>query len=304
MKFNRIPLQLTLVMLCLGCVKNVSQKNTQDTITMKQTSDAYASSFNAHDANKIAQLFSDDGRYVNFTTRETVVGKDAIQQYFQDLFTQDNSVKLNVTIDTITHKNAQNMVEQGFAELTWSGNNKEKYAFRADYVNENNSWLLNKLSQVIVGSPRSHYEQLKELSWLSGKWKDADTEDEMDVNLLYKWEMNNNFFVQDFTKTILGQKEVQGLQIIGWDPVQKQIRSWIFDSDGGYGESTWFKDGNSWYSVMKYTLENGKVASSTNVYTKIDEDTYNYSIESRDVDGRVLPNIGPFKIIRDKGAKE
>ena len=28
-------------------------------------------------------------------------------------------------------------------------------------------------------------------------------------------------------------------QRIGWDPAAKQIRSWEFDSEGGFGEGTW-----------------------------------------------------------------
>jgi len=289
--------------LCLSCAKHTTDTNSPDTVAIKQRSESYASYFNSHDAEKLSQLWTEDGKYNNFTTRETIVGKEAIGQYFKDLFAQDTSAKLKLTIDSVNYRAPQNMIEKGFAEFTSNGK-KEKFAFKADYVNENNTWLLKKVSQIFVGTAPSHYEQLKELNWLSGKWMDEDTGNDMDVETTYKWEMNKNFLVQYFSKKILGQKEIKGQQIIGWDPSQNQIRSWIFDSDGGYGESIWYKDGDSWYSTMKYTLENGKKASSTNVYTKIDDNTYNYSLESRDVDGRLLPNIGPFKIVREKGITE
>jgi hypothetical protein len=42
------------------------------------------------------------------------------------------------------------------------------------------------------------------------------------------------------------QSETDGWEIIGWDPDRQQIRSWIFDSNGGFGESTWANDGEHW----------------------------------------------------------
>jgi len=43
------------------------------------------------------------------------------------------------------------------------------------------------------------------------------------------------------------QSETDGWEIIGWDPIGRQIRSWIFDSNGGFGEaktdSLWARGG-------------------------------------------------------------
>ena len=40
-------------------------------------------------------------------------------------------------------------------------------------------------------------------------------------------------------------------QRIGWDPLARQIRSWEFDSEGGFGEGRWSRDGERW--VVKHT---------------------------------------------------
>ena len=40
-------------------------------------------------------------------------------------------------------------------------------------------------------------------------------------------------------------------QRIGWDPLARQIRSWEFDSEGGFGEGKWSRDGERW--VIKHT---------------------------------------------------
>jgi len=36
-----------------------------------------------------------------------------------------------------------------------------------------------------------------------------------------------------------------GMQIIGWGPAAKQMRSWVFDSDGGFGTVIWSKKDKS-----------------------------------------------------------
>lgn len=141
-------------------------------------------------------------------------------------------------------------------------------------------------------------EHLKPLEWLVGNWKD----DEKDVNISYstEWGLNHNFLVQHFESDLGESDEMQGDQVIGWDPIEKKVRSWIFDSEGGFGSSTWIQDGSIWYSSMQYTLSDGKKASAMHIYTKVDNDSYTFSSTNRDMNGELLPDIGPLKIIRTK----
>lgn len=143
----------------------------------------------------------------------------------------------------------------------------------------------------------SHFEDLKVLGWLAGDWKDDDKD--LDITYSTEWSRNQNFLIQHFTAQMEEDAdEVEGEQIIGWDPSENKVRSWVFDSDGGFGESTWSQDGDTWYSEMKFTLPDGKKASAIHVYKKLDDNSYTFASTNRDVDGSVLPDIGPFKIIR------
>ena len=60
---------------------------------------------------------------------------------------------------------------------------------------------------------------------------------------------------------------MKGSQRIGWDPSAKRLRSWVFDSEGGFGEGVWSKSGNQWIAKMTGVTSDGKTASSTNVIT-------------------------------------
>ena len=82
---------------------------------------------------------------------------------------------------------------------------------------------------------------------------------------------------------------MSGTQRIGWDPRHKQIRSWVFDSDGGFSEGFWSRDGERW--VMKSTgvLKDGRAASATNVLTRVNRDTMNWTSVDRTSEPRSCP---------------
>ena len=56
-------------------------------------------------------------------------------------------------------------------------------------------------------------------------------------------------------------------QRIGWDPLTKQIKSWVFDSEGGYGDALWTRKGNQWVIKSTGVLPDGRTASATHVLT-------------------------------------
>ncbi|MBS0634031.1 MAG: DUF1579 family protein [Verrucomicrobia bacterium] len=145
----------------------------------------------------------------------------------------------------------------------------------------------------ITASSHSH---LDGLNWLVGSW----TNDDSDSRFMTKnqWDDYGNFLTQTFSLQINGQKDFFGRQIIGWDPKDERVRSWIFDSEGGFGEGSWNRDGDSWYVNVRYTLSDGSKASSTQIYERVDNNSYNFSSTNRDIDGQIQPNVGPCKLTK------
>ena len=96
---------------------------------------------------------------------------------------------------------------------------------------------------------------------------------------------------------------MSGMQIIGWDPAAKQIRSWVFDSDGGFAEGRWTNKDSRWYVTMAGTLPDGRKASSTNVLTYVDDDQFKWQSVNRTAGGSLLPNVDEVVVVRDKAAE-
>ena len=113
-----------------------------------------------------------------------------------------------------------------------------------------------------------------------------------------RWSKNKNYILRDFTLR-LGQRPVMsGSQRIGWDPDRQQIRSWVFDTDGGRAEGLWSKDDNRWIIRATGVLHDGTKGSATNIITKLDEDTFTWRSINRVVGGEATPDIDEIKVIR------
>jgi hypothetical protein len=92
-----------------------------------------------------------------------------------------------------------------------------------------------------------------------------------------------------------------GMQIIGWDPAAKQIRSWTFDSDGGFAAATWTHKGNRWFVHKTGTLADGRKGSAVNIINYVDDETFTLQSVSRSIDGEILPNVDEVRIVRVTG---
>jgi hypothetical protein len=167
----------------------------------------------------------------------------------------------------------------------------QQAAYQLEYIKKNGKWLMNAINEIELQAGNSNFEHLKDLDWLIGKWEDSDE----NVQILFdnQWDKYKNFMTQHFKMSIYEQENIEGKQIIAWDPMQEVIRSWVFDSDGEFGEGTWEKVDKSWYANMRYTLGDGRSASSKNIYTPVDDHSYTYSSVEREVEGEILPDMDP-----------
>ena len=88
------------------------------------------------------------------------------------------------------------------------------------------------------------------------------------------------------------------MQIIGWDAAAKQIRSWTFDSDGGFSEGQWTHKDDRWFVQKKGVLDDGGRATAVNILRRIDDNTFTIQSVSRTIDGELLPNIDEVRVVR------
>ena len=85
---------------------------------------------------------------------------------------------------------------------------------------------------------------------------------------------------------------------IGWGPQTKRVRSWIFDSTGGFGEGAWKQDADGWVVKTSSVLRDGKKSTATFVLKRVDADTLSLQAKDRTVDGKSIPDTKELKLKR------
>lgn len=148
------------------------------------------------------------------------------------------------------------------------------------------------------GTAAAEAAPLEQLDWMVGRW--IDQGDASVVTTSCAWSKNRKFLSRSFTITIEGEPTLEGTQVIGWDPIRQQIRSWTFDSEGGFGEGRWLQDGNRWLVKTSFTLATGERASAINVITYVDADTFQWQSTNRELAGEIQPNIPEITVVRQK----
>jgi ketosteroid isomerase-like protein len=113
-----------------------------------------------------------------------------------------------------------------------------------------------------------------------------------------QWARNKSFLTRKFRVTSGDEVQMEGMQIIAWDPNAKTIRSWMFDSDGGLGEGIWKVQRGSWTVRFSQALPTGGTASSVNVYSNIQDDSFTFESIDRQVDGEAIGDVTKVRIVR------
>lgn len=291
--FSKIILTLLATASLAGCGQ--AQRNEEaDEKAIRNVVQSYQEAYNQQDAAKLAAQWAPDATYINPVTREFAEGREAIEKLFKEKFAQGKKRRLETTIKSIRFPNPDEAIENGVMKVTIDDQPALQVAYQMGYVKENGKWLVKTINEIELQEPSSNFEQLKDLAWMVGKWEDSDE----NVKILFdnQWDKYKNFIVQNFKMEIHGQDDIEGKQIIAWDSVKNVIRSWVFDSDGEFGEGTWEKVDKGWYAAMRYTLSDGRVASSKNIYTPVDDHSYTFASVEREVDGEILPDMNPVTV--------
>ena len=81
--------------------------------------------------------------------------------------------------------------------------------------------------------------------------------DDAIVSTTCKWADGGHFLVRDFSIQTKGKAVLSGTQRIGWDPLKKQFKTWIFDSEGGHAEGYWTRNGDQWTIKLEGVRQDG-----------------------------------------------
>jgi uncharacterized protein (TIGR02246 family) len=267
-----------------------------DEAAIRKAVDGYVTAYNKGDAKALAALWSPEAVYINPDNGEQSIGRAAIEKQFSGIFAASKGAKLEAKTESIKFVSPNVAIEQGTAKVVQPKGDPEETEYSAVYVKREGQWLLDRVTEEPPVTVTSHYEQLKELEWMVGAWIDQDDESSIETNC--HWAKNQNFLIRSFTVQVRDRVRLSGMQVIGWDPANKRIRSWIFDSDGGFGEGTWTKKGPAWHVQTTGTRSDGKKVSSVNIIKFVNNDQFTWQIVNSQVGDDLVPNTDEVLVVR------
>jgi uncharacterized protein (TIGR02246 family) len=257
---------------------------------------AFVKAFNARDAKAVANLFAPEAQLID-EDGQTTQGREPIEKTFAGMFADSPQGKIRVDVSSIRFIGTALAVETGRAEVTLGpGDTPDATRYTAVHVKSPaGKWSMGFVRDMPDSEALTNYERLKPLEWMIGDW--VDESPDSIVMTSCRWSDSKNFLLQDVHIRVRGRDAMHLTQRIGWDPLTKQIKAWVFDSEGGYGESFWTRDGERWISKATAVRRDGSTASLTNIFTPTDKDSYTWRSTDRIAAGKILPPV-EVKVVR------
>jgi uncharacterized protein (TIGR02246 family) len=285
----------------LGLAKQPKAKtkgNTKAKAAIQKNGEAFVEAFHNGDAQALAAFWTQNGDFTDQTGRH-LKGRKAIEKAFKEHFAKHKGLKLRTESLSLRFVTPSVAIEDGTTEVfSADGAPPTRANYTIIHVKREGKWLLGSVRNSSY-IPPSNYGKLRGLEFAIGEWA-GQTDKGEGERLTLAWDDNQNFIEGNFSTTarnvLVGQAKVW----IGWDPVAKRVRSWLFDATGGFGDGSWTKDGKKWTVKTSMTLPDGKKATSTFTIASVDADTITLQATGRTVDDQKLPDTKEIKLKRVK----
>ena len=259
---------------------------------------AVTTAYNHDDAKGLAAVFTDDAVLFG-PDGDEVRGRDAIGRHYGEAFDSGPTCKIVEEVESLHFLSPDAASVIGHFHLD---DEKGTALFSGRYsliaVRRQNEWKLAELRDLATarGDIADKRGPLRELEWLVGDW--VDNEEDGKVTSTVRWEEGKKFLVRKYSIQAAGEPGRSGTQWIGWDPQAKQIRSWVFDSDGDFGQGRWTRSDNAWIIKASGITGDGLTTSSTQVIEPINKDSLKLRSTDRIVGSEFLPDIEEVVMVR------
>ncbi len=286
-----------IVLIMLVCLPSqlLADDQTEDEAAIRAAILSYSEAFNRGDAAAVAEHWSDEGEWIS-PAGNRMKGRDTILAELEAYFSGGESPHIEIIDPSIRFLAPTVAVEEGQATVTRLGELPSQTSYIAIHTKHDDQWKLDSVRETSIPTAPSNFENLKALEWMIGTWVDED--DNATIETDCQWTKNRNFIMRSFTVVVDGRIETEGTQVVGWDAAERQIRSWVFDSAGGFGQGVWSRDGDRWTINVSYTLQDGSRGSAINTITRIDDNTFTWQSSGRAIAGELMPNVDAVSVVR------
>jgi uncharacterized protein (TIGR02246 family) len=271
-----------------------------DDKAIRQASAAYIAALNKGELEGIMAFWSPDADYVDEAGKMTR-GRDAIAALFKQSLADQKNAKFKGQIHSLKLLRKEIALVDGSVEVNLSDGTRDTNRYAVVWVKSGDKWLISSardLPTEIDHLPSLAYAHLQGLEWLVGDW--VDQSDKIDATISCHWAPNKTFLIMEYSVKRDKEDPLLVTQRIGWDPFNQLVRSWTYDSKGGFGEGYWEREGNHWLVGVSGILPDGGTGSATHIYDFVNPDTFIWRSTDREIDEQPVAD-DEVKFVRKAG---
>ncbi len=266
----------------------------EDEKAVRAMAESFTRAFAAGDAKGIAAMFSEDAEFVD-EYGERTEGRGSIQDLYTSVFQARPGSTIAISIETLRFLSPDVAKEEGQTRVKSGAEAPTLRRYTVLYIKQNGRWSYSSVREEHAAGV-AHHEHLKSLEWLLGDWIDQSSDST--VHVVCRWSEDKNFLLREFTIHVQGRPVMTVTQRIGWDPLTKQIKSWVFDSEGGYGDGLWTRHGNQWVIKSTGVLTDGRIASATQTLTPVGTNSARWSSTQRTIGDQSIAEPAEYVMVR------
>jgi len=269
--------------------KPADDKASADQEAVHKLLESFANAFNEGDAKKAAESFTATGEFVD-DDGNRVEGPAAIEALFAKFFADNKGAKLQLTPSGTRTVAPGVAVEDGESVVTVPDKaTQSSRTYAMVFAKVDGNWKIASVREYPEeDEPIAIAEKLKPLEFLIGDWVDEGNDSVLSVSC--KWAADKSHLIREFSVLQQGKETMKGTQRIGVDPLTGTIKGWAFDSEGGYGESSWTAAGNEWLVRGSGVTSDGEAAAATYIIKPTSKDRIEWRTMHKVVDDAVEPD--------------
>ncbi len=233
--------------------------------------EAFVAAFNENDATKMAAVLTATAEYIDDDSNR-IEGSKAIGELLGKFFAANKGAKLQITPEGTRTVAPGVVIEDGELVITIPAKETQSVRkFTTVYAKVDGAWKIASIREYPEDTEVvSSAERLKDLEFLIGEWVDEGGDSL--VNTTIKWAPDKSHIMREFSVLQQGKELLTGTQRIAVDPLTGTIKGWSFDSSGGYGDSTWTKNGDQWLIRGTAVTSDGDAAAATYILKALSKD--------------------------------
>ena len=246
----------------------------------------FVDAFNDRKLDEIADLFDKDAELLRLD-EDPLEGRDALRAGFEAAFQARPKAKISLAMESLRFVTNVVAFEDGVTVNYADGETPTtRSRYSVVHLKQDGRWRM-KLVRELEEEPLSPYARLQELEWMLGEWIDEGADSVVVTSC--KWDANKSFLLREFEVKTRGDVTLKGHQRVGWDAAAKQVRSWMFDDNGGFGEGVWTQVDDRWVIKSTGVRPDGLTASATQIVTSLGPGRMEWKMEGRLVGDEPLP---------------